>query len=53
MGFIYPINTKLKIKDILHNSSEKYYSVPRIDFGNNNHKKTKRVNNCKLHKIRT
>lgn len=37
--FIYLKNTKLKIKDILHISSEKYYSIPRIDFGNNNHKK--------------
>jgi len=35
--YIYPKNTKLKIKDELHNSSKKYYSVPRIDFGNNNH----------------
>ena len=36
--FIYSKDTKLKIKDVLNNSSKKYYPVPRIDFGNNNHK---------------
>jgi hypothetical protein len=36
--FIYPKNNKLKIKDVLNNSSKIYYRVPRIDFGNNNHK---------------
>ena len=35
--FMYPTNTKLKIKDELLNTSEKYFEVPRIDFGNNNH----------------
>jgi hypothetical protein len=36
--FIYSKDTKLKIKEVLKNSSMKYYSVPRIDFGNNDHK---------------
>ena len=35
--FIYPSNKKFKIKDILQESSKKYYLTPRIDFGNNNH----------------
>lgn len=37
--FIYPLNTDLKIKDVLDHSTEKYHKVPRIDFGNNNHDK--------------
>lgn len=37
--FIYPNNIELKIKDELNSSSKIYYSVPRIDFGNNNHQK--------------
>lgn len=37
--FIYPTNTKLKIKDLLERTTKKYYSVPRIDFGNNEHVK--------------
>ena len=36
--FIYSIDTKLKIKEVLKKSSIKYYSAPRINFGNNNHK---------------
>lgn len=38
--FIYPKNTKLKIKDVLDklDSSTKIIYVPRIDFGNNGHK---------------
>ena len=35
--FIYPKNTKQKIKDELYNTSKKYFPIPRIDFGNNNH----------------
>ena len=58
--FIYPTNTKLKIKDLLEKTSKKYFSVPRIDFGNNNHIKkpkglilenyTKSENNTSHHK---
>lgn len=36
--FIYSKDTELKIKDVLNDSSRKYYKVPRIDFGNNYHK---------------
>ena len=37
--FIYSKDTELKIKDVLNGSSEKYYKVPTIDFGNNYHDK--------------
>ena len=35
--FMYPKNTRLKLRDVLSRTSKKYFVVRRIDFGNNGH----------------
>ena len=36
--FIYLSDNNLFINDILDNTEKNYFSVPRVDFGNNGHK---------------
>ena len=36
--FIYLSDNNLFINDVLNNTEKNYFSVPRFDFGNNNHK---------------